>query len=159
MKIGACSHVRVSATDLFPTFSELAGVRDALPTGVEGGSFASVLKNGGTGELKRPRNEFVVHFPHYDKDAQGPASAIYVGDLKLIHVYETGALKLFNIATDSGERHDLASQMPEKVQELDARLMTYLKTVNAQFPKRNPNYDPTKPTETKHGGGKRKAQQ
>ena len=68
-------------------------------------------------------------------------------------------MKLFNIATDSGERHDLASQMPEKVQELDARLMTYLKTVNAQFPKPNPNYDPTKPTETKHGGGKRKAQQ
>ena len=49
VKIGACSHVRVSATDLFPTFSELAGVHETLPAGVEGGSFASVLKNGGTG--------------------------------------------------------------------------------------------------------------
>lgn len=155
---GACSHVRVSATDLFPTFVELAGVHETLPAGVEGGSFASVLKNGGTGEVKRPREEFVVHFPHYDKDAQGPASAIHVGGLKLIHVYETGALKLFNIASDSGERRDLAAQMPNKAKELDARLMAYLKTMNAQIPKPNPRFDPTKPTETKRGGGKRKAQ-
>lgn len=158
VKTGACSHVRVSATDLFPTFVELTGAHEALPAGVEGGSFASVLKNGGVGEVKRPRPEFVVHFPHYDKDAQGPASAIYVGDLKLIHVYESGALKLFNVASDPGERHDLASQQPDKAKELDARLMAYLKAVNAQLPKPNPNYDPTKPTEAKRGGGKRKAQ-
>lgn len=159
VKAGACSHVRVSASDLFPTFAELAGVKDGLPQGMEGGSFASVLKNGGAGEVRRPREEFVVHFPHYDKDAQGPASAIYVGDLKLIHVYETGALKLFNVASDPGERRDLESQMSDKAQELDARLMANLKAVNAQLPKPNPNYDSTRATETKRGGGKRKAQQ
>jgi arylsulfatase A-like enzyme len=145
------------ATDLFPTFAELAGVHEPLPAGIEGGSFSGVLKSGGVGAVKRPREEFVVHFPHYDKDAQGPASAIYVGDLKLIHVYETGALKLFNLAADPGERRDLASQQPEKVKELDARLMTYLKSVNAQLPQPNPNYDPNKPSETKRPGGKRKA--
>jgi arylsulfatase A-like enzyme len=158
VKPGACSHVRVTQTDMFPTFAELAGAKETLPGEVEGGSFASVLKNGGSGEVRRPRDEFVVHFPHYDKDAQGPASAIYVGDLKLIHVYETGALKLFNVASDPGERRDLASQMPGKVKELDARLLAYLKAMNAQLPKPNPNYDLTKPTETKRGGGKRKAQ-
>ena len=100
-----------------------------------------VLLGGGSGVVKRPREEFVVHFPHYDKDAQGPASAIYVGDLKLIHVYETGALKLFNIVQNPGERRDLAAQMPDKAKELDARLMAYLKTMNAQMPKPNPNYD------------------
>lgn len=157
VKAGVCSHVRVSATDLFPTFVELAGAKEVLPQGVEGGSFANVLKNGGIGEVKRPRDEFAVHFPHYDKDAQGPASAIYVGDLKLIHVYETGAVKLFNLATDPGERHDLASQQPDKVKELDARLIAYLKTVGAQLPKPNPNYDPTKPAESSRQGGKRKA--
>ncbi len=157
---GACSHVRVSATDLLPTLAELAGVKETSPQGAEGGSFAGVLKNGGAGTVKRPREEFVVHFPHYDKDAQGPASAIYVGDLKLIDAYETGALKLFNLASDPSERRDLASQMPEKVKELEARLMAYLKAMNAQLPKPNPNYDPTKPTETNRpGGGRRKAGQ
>jgi len=158
VKAGACSHVRVSATDLFPTFAELAGIHKPLPASIEGGSFANVLKNGGNGAVKRSREEFVVHFPHYDKDAQGPASAIYVGDLKLIHVYETGAMKLFNLASDPGERRDLASQMPDEVKELDAQLMAYLKAMNAQLPKPNPNYNPSKPAETKRGGGgKRKA--
>jgi arylsulfatase A-like enzyme len=73
VKAGACSHVRVSATDLFPTFTELAGVQEPLPVGLEGGSFAGVLKSGGFGAVNRLREEFVVHFPHYDKDAQGPA--------------------------------------------------------------------------------------
>jgi hypothetical protein len=45
------------------------------------------------------------------------------------------------------------------VKELDVRLMTYLKTMNAQLPKVNPNYDPNKPSETKRPGGKRKGKQ
>jgi arylsulfatase A-like enzyme len=155
VKAGACSHVRVSAMDLFPTFAELAGAKEASPPGVEGGSFARVLKSGGTGNVKRPREEFVVHFPHYDKDAQGPASAIYVGDLKLIHVYETGVLKLFDLAKDPGEHRDLASHLRDKVKELDARLSVYLKAINAQLPIPNPQYDASKPTEVKRGGKKK----
>jgi arylsulfatase A-like enzyme len=156
VKSGACSHVRVTATDIFPTFAKLAGVREALPNGVEGGSFAAVLKNGGAGEVKRPRAEFVVHFPHYDKDKIGPASAILLGDFKLIRAYETGGLRLFNLAADPGERRDLAMQMPDKAKELNARLTAYLTAMNAQLPRPNPNYDPAKPTEAKRGGGKRK---
>ena len=33
-----------------------------------------VLTSGGSGVVQRPREEYVVHFPHYDKDAIGPAS-------------------------------------------------------------------------------------
>ena len=158
VKPNAYSHVRVNATDLFPTFAELAGVRELLPPSIEGGSFAGVLKNGGVGAVKRPREAFVVHFPHYDKDAQGPASAIYLGDLKLIHAYETGELKLFDVTKDPGERHDLAAQMPDKAKELSQRLAQYLAAMNAQLPKPNPSYDPSKPMEMKRGGGgKRKA--
>ncbi len=107
--------------------------------------------------MQRPREEFVVHFPHYDKDAIGPASAILLGDFKLIRSYETGALRLFNIAKDPGERHDLAQDMPDKVKELNQRLTDYLVAVNAQMPKPNPNYDATKAEEARRGG-KRKAQ-
>lgn len=117
------------------------------------------MKNGGVGEVKRPREEFVVHFPHYDKDAIDPALAIWLGDFKLVRVYETGALKLCNIAKDSGERHDLAREMPDRVRKPNQRLTDYLAAVKAQMPKPNPNYDATKPTETKRGGGKRKTRQ
>lgn len=157
VEAGVCSHVRAIAMDLFPTFAELAGAREALPAGVEGGSCAAVLKNGGFGEVQRPREEFVVHFPHCDQDDIGPASALLLGDFKLIRAYELGLLRLFHIAAHPGERRDLAAQMPEKVKELDARLTVYRKEMIAQMPKLNPDYDPAKPTETQLGGGKRKA--
>jgi arylsulfatase A-like enzyme len=160
IKAGACSHVRVSATDLFPTFAELAGIKEPLPKGIEGGSFVPVLMNGGAGTVKRPREEFVVHFPHYDKDQIGPASALILGNYKLIRAYENSALFLFDLSKDLGERNDLAKQMPEKASELDQRLTDYLKAVNAQMPSPNPNYDPsqaanTLPGERRKGGGQR----
>lgn len=155
---GICSHVRVSATDILPTFAELAGVKEPLPKVVEGGSFASVSQNSGTGTVKRAREEFVVHFPHYDKDPQGPASAILLGDHKLIRVYTTGQRKLFDLSKDIAESNDLASQMPNKVTELDQRLTDYLKTVNAQMPTVNADATPgQRPPARK--GGKRKQNQ
>lgn len=158
VKAGACSHVRVSATDILPTFAELAGVKEPLPNVVEGGSFASILKNSGSGAVKRAREEFVVHFPHYDKDAQGPASALLLGDYKLIRVYETGMRKLFDLSKDITERNDLASQMPAKVTELDQLLTDYLKAVNAQMPTVNADATPgQRPPERR--GGKRKQNQ
>ena len=153
---GACSHVRAVGEDLVSTIAELAHVTEPLPKGVEGGSLASVLANAGNGTVKRSREEFVVHFPHYDKDSIGPASAILLGDFKLIRVYETGALQLFNIAQDPGERRDLAQEMPDKAKELNQRLSDYLAAVNAQMPMPNPNYDPTKPTPEPKRGGKGK---
>jgi arylsulfatase A-like enzyme len=154
IKAGVCSRVRIVGADIFPTMAELAHINGTLPKGIEGGSFAGVLANGGTGVVKRTREEYVIHFPHYDKDEIGPASALYLGDFKLIRVYETGALKLFNIAKDPGERHDLAREMPDKVKELNQRLTNYLTAVNAQMPSPNPNYDPSKPPPEQKRGGK-----
>lgn len=155
---GACSHVRAVGEDVFPTIAALAGIGKPLPAGIEGGSLVPVLKNGGKGTVLRPRGEFVVHFPHYDKDAIGPASAIWSGDFKLIHVYESGALELFNIARDPGESRDLAKEMPEKAAELDRCLSAYLAAVNAQMPEANPSYDPSKATGTQHGGKRKEGQ-
>lgn len=156
IQAGLCSDVRTIGEDLLPTIADLAHVREPLPIGIEGGSFASLLTNAGKGTVSRPREEFVVHFPHYDKDPIGPASAIYLGNFKLIRVYETGAVKLFDLAKDPGERHDLAAELPPKASELNQRLTDYLLAVNAQMPRANPNYDPTKATGLKRGG-KRKA--
>ena len=71
---------------------------------------------------------------------------------KLIRVYETGALRLYDIAKDPGERVDLATKMPDKAKELNQRLTEYLTAVNAQMPKPNPAYDPSKPTQERRGG-------
>ncbi len=155
IQAGACAHVRVSALDLLPTFAELAGVKEPLPPAVEGGSLAGVLKSGGSGTVKRPREEFVVHFPHYDKDAQGPASALLLGDFKLVRVYETGEDRLYDLAKDLAERNDLARQMPQQAAALGQRLTDYLKAVDAQLPAINAGVPVGQRPPEKQGGKKR----
>ena len=149
VKPSVFSHVRATGEDLFPTIAALAHTHEPLPKDIDGGNLLPALTNGVRGTVKRTREEFVVHFPHYDDDARGPASAVWLGDFKLIKVYETSALHLFNVAKDPGERNDLVRELPDKAKELQQRLTNYLSLMSAQVPMPNPNYDPTKPTETK----------
>jgi len=151
IRAGACTRVRATGVDLLPTIAELARVIGPLPQGLEGGSLAPVLMHGGEGEVQRPRKEFVFHFPHYDKDALGPASAILLGDFKLIRVYETDALSLFNITKDPAERHDLAQELPDQARALNQRLTDYLTAVNTQMPTPNSNHVTGQPVELKRG--------
>lgn len=150
-----------STVDLFPTFAELAGVPVGAMKGLEGGSLVSVLRSGGVGEVRRAREEWVVHFPHYDKDPLGPASAIHFGGYKLVRLWESGERRLYDLREDPGEGRDLAAQMPERVGELDRRLSEYLAWAHAGLPTKNPDPDPSKaasklPGERpgKRGGGK-----
>jgi len=153
VKAGLCSHERASTVDLFPTIAALARVTESLPKNLEGGSLGAVLTARPNATVKRPREEFVVHFPHYDKDAQGPASALLLGPLKLIHPYETGTLQLYDLAKDLGEAHDLAVAQSKVVSALDQRLTDYLVAVHAELPKPNPDFDPAKakPFEPRRG--------
>jgi arylsulfatase A-like enzyme len=148
---------RASGVDLFPTVAALAGVpKDSLPANLEGSSLVDVLKNGDQGEIQRSREEFIVHFPHYDKDSKGPASAIFLGTRKLIRFYETDERLLYDLSNDIGEEKNLAPSRPEEVEKLDGLLTAYLKTVHAGMPAPNLNFDPdgTRSGERK-GGGKR----
>lgn len=149
---GGSSPVRVTALDLLPTVAELAGLRSPLPAGVEGGSLAAVLRDPRNGVVRRPREEFVVHFPHYDKDPLGPASAILLGDLKLIRYYETGVRRLFDVARDVGERQDLAGARPEKAEDMDRRLTEYLQAVGAQLPEVRAGIPPGAGEPARRGG-------
>jgi arylsulfatase A-like enzyme len=128
--------------DLLPTLVDLAGGGAALPANpdavgaVEGGSLAEALKSGAA-EVKRPREGIVIHFPHYDLNNGGPASAIYLGSWKLVRNYDTGRVSLYDIGKDRSESSDLAAANPEVVKDLEGRLDGYLKSVNAQMPRKN----------------------
>lgn len=155
---GSVSRIAASGADLLPTLAELAGIR-RLPEGVEGGSLAGVLRNGGSGQVERPLPEFVFHFPHYDFDPLGPASAIVAGDFKLIRFYENGERRLFDLSQDLGEKRNLAAAMPAKAAALDARLSAYLQSVGAKLPRENPDYDAARPSPRRDlGAGRRNRQ-
>lgn len=158
VKPNSWCHTRVVGYDFFPTYCEWVGISsNRLPKEIEGGSIASLLANDGKGQVKRPRDEMVFHFPHY-QSGDGPHSAIFLGDLKLLKFYETGRLALFNISKDIGERNDLSGSMPEQTRQLERRLTGYLQAVGAQMPIVNPQYDPNRPpmTRKKDRGGQGK---
>lgn len=143
-------HTRVVGYDFFPTFGEWAGVpAKSLPAGCEGGSLAALLSSAGQGEVQRPRDELVFHFPHYQGDT--PHSAILLGNWKLLHFYEDDRDLLFDLSNDIGERNDLAAKMPGETKRLRQRLDQYLADVKAQLPTRNPNYDPENAPAAKPG--------
>lgn len=145
--------VPVVGWDLLPTFCEWAGVpARTIPAGVEGGSIAGLLSHGGKGGVKRPREEIVFHFPHY-QSGQAPHSAIRVGDLKLLRFYEDDRVALYDLARDIGERNDLAADRPADAARLRERLERYLVAVDAQLPTVNPDFDATQPAEPARKGG------
>jgi arylsulfatase A len=144
VKAGVCSHTRVAGIDLLPTIAELARLKTSLPKSIEGGSLAPVLRSPGKAAVKRPREELIFHFPHYDYENDGPASVIFLGHLKAYKRYETGELRLYDLAKDLGEQHDLAKQMPAQAAAMERRMNEYLKAVNAQMATVNPNYDASK---------------
>jgi arylsulfatase A-like enzyme len=127
--------VRASQVDVLPTLAELAHVPEALPASIEGGSLWRVLTTG-AGAVVRSREEFVIHFPHYDKDPEGPASALYLGDFKYIRQYENNTERLYDLGADLGEQRDLAPTNPSKLDELRAKMDAYFAAVGAQLPTR-----------------------
>ncbi|MFO0824599.1 MAG: sulfatase, partial [Gemmataceae bacterium] len=152
VKADSWCHTRIVGYDFLPTFCEWAGVpASKIPKAVEGGSLAKVIAEG-KGEVKRPREGLVFHFPHYQGDT--PHSAIIVGDLKLMKFYEDGRLALYDLAKDLREQTDLSKKLPDETAKLSKQLTDYLKAVDAQLPTPNPKYDPKAPVPPKKKGGK-----
>ncbi|MCB1230956.1 MAG: sulfatase [Verrucomicrobiae bacterium] len=148
------SHQRVVGYDLYPTFCELAGVKQPLPETIEGGSITHLFRGEET-PVKRAREELVFHFPHYQGDT--PHSALLLDHWKIMHFYETGETHLFDIDRDIAERHDLATEKPELVSALEEKLFVYLAEINAQMPERNPQFDPANAPSLKQKRGKSKS--
>jgi arylsulfatase A len=143
-KAGSECDTPVIGMDLFPTILEMAGVKEPPGTGTDGVSLVPLLR--GTGGLKR--DALFWHYPHYQLYQLGgttPYGAIRAGDYKLIEFYEDMHVELYNLRDDIGEQHNLAAQMPDKVNELRARLHAWRTEVAAQMPGPNPKYDPSKP--------------
>lgn len=137
---GVVCHEPVFVADLFPTITELAGVKSA-PTGnpapeIDGISLVSLLKQPDS-HLKRTALYF--HYPHYYPTTT-PVSAIREGDWKLLQYYEDQHVELYNLKNDRGEAQDLAKTEPDRVKELQAHLTTWMKSINARMPTPNPDF-------------------
>jgi arylsulfatase A-like enzyme len=130
---GHYSSVRGLQVDLYPTIARLAGVSGDLPDEIEGGDLEDALLETGD-QVDRPYDSFVVHYPHYDKDPEGPASSILLGNRKLVRYYEDGSLHLYDVGVDYEEKDDLAPDFPDEAKSLESQMDAYLQAVDAQMP-------------------------
>ncbi|MGI9257913.1 MAG: sulfatase [Gammaproteobacteria bacterium] len=132
---GSTSDVRTVSLDFYPTFAEIAGAAASVPDDIEGGDLLPVLFNNGDGEIERSRDELIFHFGQPSGQPNSvAASSIYLDDYKLLKLYDTGNLHLFNIMEDPAEQNDLADQMPERVADMHTRMTNYLTEVSATIP-------------------------
>jgi len=125
--------IPVISTDMYPTLLALAGLPLRPQQHLDGINMAMLL-NGGPAPLSR---DFYWHYPHYHGSTWVPGSAVRDGDWKLIEFFEEGAVELYNIADDVGERHNLATQNPGKVRMLQSNLVAWRTGTGALMPKPN----------------------
>lgn len=134
---GVCDEPVVTM-DLFNTLLGAAGI--------------PVQKNDGfdlTPLLKQPsskleRDALFFHYPHYYHSTT-PVSAVRSGGWKLLEFFEDDHVELYNLRDDLGERHDLANEMPDKVNALRSQLHAWRESVGAALPTVNPDFKPGKP--------------
>lgn len=133
---GSVSDEPVCSIDLFPTILSVAGVKPSDERPIDGVDLNAYLQSGGKADLGR--DTLYWHFPHY-RHAPGPYSIIREGDYKLIKFWE-GPMELYDLGKDIGETSNLAEAMPDKVKELDAKLVARLENDGAKIPRPNPDF-------------------
>ena len=125
------SDVPVDCNDIFPTVLELTGydVADHIqPGGIDGRSLAPLLADPTNAKNGYPRETFFWHYPlnvivknPQDGLPSAPSSAVREGDWKLIFDW-SGVLRLYNVAEDPFEKHELSKVMPDKARSLFFKL-------------------------------------
>lgn len=145
--------VCVSQLDFFPTFMDMIGL-DTDQLILDGTSLIRLLNEGDDSSLKK--RSLFWYFPAYLEGGNEetadivfrsrPVSVVRVGEWKLIENLESGRLELYDLSKDGGEKEDLSSRRPRKVQKLYKILMDWRKHVNAPIPTRlNPKYKENAP--------------
>jgi arylsulfatase A len=134
---GKVSDQYFSSIDYLPTLCEMTGI-STLPRNIDGQSILPlILHPEVVADQKRP---LFWHYPHFSNQLGRPAGAIRVGDFKLVELYETRTLELYNLKDDISESKDLSKTMKQKTEELYRLLAEWRKRMNAQMPVPNPNY-------------------
>lgn len=128
IKQGAVSNVPVAGFDLLPTIGDLAGGMQKLPEFLDGGSLKPVLYS--TAGAKIIRNEDAFFFHRYN-DAY-KHSSIIEGRYKLVRIWKTNRVELYDLENDIGEIHDLAPEMPERAKKMNDQLMAYFQKVGSE---------------------------
>jgi arylsulfatase A-like enzyme len=145
IKPNTVTNVPVCSLDFYPTFIEIAGVKNKAGNQLDGTSLASLI----TKNTAPARDEFYWHYPsETGKWKPRMASSVRKGNYKLIEFYLDKRYELYDIKKDPSEKNDLVKIMPGKVKELSRLLDKWKKDVNAEIPDVTPTKQTTAPKQT-----------
>lgn len=150
VQAGSRSDVPVTNMDFYPTIQNIIQAKQ-IPPVLDGKDIIPILE--GKAFDERPLFwHFPVYLQAYNPKEDGsrdplfrtrPGSVVRIGKWKLHEYFEDGALELYDLEKDVGERHNLAEVNPQKAQELYQLLKEWRDRTDAAVPKEpNPDYDP-----------------
>ncbi|WDE97614.1 sulfatase-like hydrolase/transferase [Lentisphaera profundi] len=132
----------VITTDLYPTILDMLKLPAKPKQHVDGVSLTSLMT---AKSESLNREALYFHYPHYHHiNSMGPAGAIRMGDYKLLEVYETGELELYNLVDDLAEQKNLISEQPERAAQMLKKLQQWRLESSSPLPKANPTYEAEK---------------
>ncbi len=128
--------VPVTAIDLLPTLTELAGVPVPAEHAaiLDGTSIVPLLGDADRHDTPAPDRPLVWTMPH-QWGAKGPGiepfTSIRRGDWKLLWFHDGPRVELYDLATDLGETRDVAASHPDMVRSLLADLDAWYERTGA----------------------------
>lgn len=135
-KSGSICDVPVTSPDFYPTILEIAGL-DLIPEQhCDGISMVPLLK----GKKELEREAIYWHYPHYGNQGGTPGASIRAGNYKLIQFFEDNHIELYNLEEDIQENNDISKINIEKANILRELLWSWLRKIEANIPKKNPDY-------------------
>lgn len=118
VKPGSVSNHVSAFWDVFPTFSEIAGT--SSPQNIDGISFLPELQ----GNLDQQKeHEYLYWEFHEDGGRQAVRMGKWKGVKYNVLKNPNAPIKLYNLESDKGEEHDLASENPEIVNQINTILL------------------------------------
>ena len=124
--------------DFFPTLLEIADAPRPNQA-LDGESLVPLFRD----PSARLRREAIFqHFPGYLGAGLGtyrttPVSVVQSQEWKLMEFLEDGRVELYDLSEDVGETRNLASELPEKAEELLGLLRTWREEIDAPMPTKN----------------------
>ena len=114
---GQTTEFRALTMDIIPTIADICGI--SIDHTIDGRSFKKLLLEGEQEQFKGP----VFHMWLQ----KGTKESMRDGDWKLVRDVHEGRFELFNMKVDPYEKKDLATQMPEKADEMIQVLTAHMK--------------------------------
>jgi len=130
----------VAGMDIYPTLLKYIDENARIEENIDGVNILPYID----GEKIKERPLF-WHYPHYPNQGGNPASAVRLGEYKLIHDLETGGIELYNLAEDLGETNNIADAQPEVAEQLWKLLAQWRNDHNVAMMEPNPEWNEKEP--------------